>query len=128
MIGTWGDWANNVNHRGYFARGEMVRNTSAVTGACCMIRPSVYRQVGGADPALRVAYNDVDLCLRIRRAGYEIVYTPYAELYHHEGSTRKDYQHQEDAPVFRDRWDPRRVLDPYYSPVFSDAVPFEIAG
>ncbi len=127
MIGNWGDWANNVDHRGYFHRGEMVRNTSAVTGACCMIRPSVYERVGGADPRLRVAYNDVDLCLRIRRAGYEIVYTPWARLYHHEGSSRGDYQHGEDAPVFRDRWDPRNVLDPYYSPVFSDAVPFEVA-
>jgi GT2 family glycosyltransferase len=126
MIGTWGDWANNINHRGYFFRGEMVRNASAVTGACCMIRPPVYRRVGGADERLRVAYNDVDLCLRIRQAGYEIVYTPYAELYHHEGSTRKDYQHREDAPVFRDRWDPKGILDPYYSPVFSDAVPFQI--
>jgi GT2 family glycosyltransferase len=125
-VGTWGDWANNVDHRGYFHRGEMVRNTSAVTGACCMIRPSVYHHVGGADPSLRVAYNDVDLCLRLRSAGYEIVYTPYAELYHHEGSTRRDYQHHEDAPRFRDRWDPRAVLDPYYSPVFSDAVPFRI--
>lgn len=125
-IGTWGDWANNIDHRGYFARGDMVRNTSAVTGACCMIRPSVYRAVGGADERLQVAYNDVDLCLRIRRAGWEIVYTPYAELVHAEGSSRGGYQHHDDAPVFRDRWDPRAVLDPYYSPVFSDSRPFQI--
>jgi GT2 family glycosyltransferase len=126
MIGTWGDWANNVDYRGYFDRGEMVRNSSAVTGACCMIRPSVFHRVGGADPRLRVAYNDVDLCLRLRRAGYEIVYTPWAQLYHHEGSSRGGFQHGDDSVVFRDRWDPRHVLDPYYSPVFSDAVPFEV--
>jgi GT2 family glycosyltransferase len=126
MIGNWGDWANNVDFGGYFHRGDMVRNASAVTGACCMIRPSVYRQVGGSDPRLRVAYNDVDLCLRLRLAGYEIVYTPYAQLYHYEGSTRTGYQHHEDGPLFGTRWDPRSVLDPYYSPVFSDMVPFQI--
>jgi GT2 family glycosyltransferase len=126
MVGTWGDWATNIDHCGYFFRGEIVRNTSAVTGACCMIRPSVYWRVGGADERLRVAYNDVDLCLRLRQAGYRVIYTPFAELYHHEGSTRRNYQHQQDGPLFGRRWNPRQILDPYYSPVFSDDRPFEI--
>jgi GT2 family glycosyltransferase len=126
MVGTWGDWAHNIDHGGYFHRGEIIRNTSAVTGACTMIRPSVYWRVGGKDERLRVAYNDVDLCLRVRQAGYRVVYTPYAELYHHEGSSRQGYQHPNDARVFDLRWNPKGLPDPYYSPVLSNDRPFEI--
>lgn len=113
-----GGWANNIDFRGSWARGDMVRNTSAVTGACTMVRPSVYWRVGGNDERLRVAYNDVDLCLRIRQAGYEVVYTPYAELYHYESSTRSGYEHEGDGPLFGIRWQPRSRVDPYYSPMF----------
>jgi GT2 family glycosyltransferase len=126
IVGTWADWATNIDHRGYFHRGEIIRNTSAVTGACTMIRPSVYSQVGGADERLRVAWNDVDLCLRIRQAGYQVVYTPYAELYHHEGSSRRGYQPSEDGPLFGSRWILESLVDPYYSPVLSGDQPFEI--
>ena len=126
MVGTWGDWAHNIDHGGYFHRGEIIRNTSAVTGACTMIRPAVYWRVGGEDERLRVAYNDVDLCLRIRQAGYQVVYTPYAELYHHEGSSRQGYQHPQDSRLFDLRWNPKGLPDPYYSPVLSNDRPFEI--
>ncbi|HMC41018.1 MAG TPA: glycosyltransferase [Acidimicrobiales bacterium] len=125
MIGI-GGWAHNTNHRGYWARGELTRNVSAITGACTMVRPSVFWRVGGNDERLRVAYNDVDLCLRIRQAGYQVVYTPYVELYHHESSTRGTYEHHEDGPLFGERWRVKESIDPYYSPMFEDFPPFLI--
>ena len=125
MLGI-GGWAHNTNHYGYWGRGEMTRNVSAVTGACTMIRPSVYRRIGGNDERLRVAYNDVDLCLRIRQAGYQVVYTPHVELYHHESSTRGKYEHHEDGPLCGIRWRIKENVDPYYSPMFEDFPPFLI--
>jgi GT2 family glycosyltransferase len=126
LVGVGGGWAHNLNHKGYWARGDFTRNVSAVTGACIMIRPSVYWRVGGNDERLRVAYNDVDLCLRIRQAGYQVVYTPAAELYHYESSSRGGYEHHEDGPLFGIRWHPKEFGDTYYSPVFDINRPFEI--
>jgi GT2 family glycosyltransferase len=126
LVGVGGGWAHNLNHKGYWARGDFSRNVSAVTGACTMIRPSVYWRVGGNDERLRVAYNDVDLCLRIRQAGYQVVYTPAAELYHYESSSRGGYEHHEDGPLFGIRWHPKEFGDAYYSPVFDTKQPFEI--
>jgi GT2 family glycosyltransferase len=126
LVGVGGGWAHNLNHKGYWARGDFTRNVSAVTGACIMIRPSVYWRVGGNDERLRVAYNDVDLCLRIRQAGYQVVYTPAAELYHYESSSRGGYEHHEDGPLFGIRWHPKEFGDAYYSPVFDIHRPFEI--
>jgi GT2 family glycosyltransferase len=126
MVGVGGGWAHNLNHRGYWGRGDLVRNVSAVTGACTMIRPSVYWRVGGNDERLRVAYNDVDLCMRIRQAGYQIVYTPFAELYHYESSSRGSYEHHEDGPLFGIRWHPKVIGDDYYSPMFEINSPFAI--
>ncbi len=126
MLAVGGGWAYNVNHEGYWARGELTRNATAVTGACTMIRPSVYWQIGGNDERLRVAYNDVDLCLRIRQAGYEIVYTPFVELHHYESASRSGYEHPLDGPLFGTRWRPRDFVDPYYSPVLSELYPFKI--
>jgi GT2 family glycosyltransferase len=125
LVGV-GGWALNLNHRGYWARGDIVRNVSAVTGACTMIRPEVFWRVGGNDERLRVAYNDVDLCLRIRQAGYQVVYTPAAELYHFESSSRGGYEHYEDGPLFGIRWHPKERIDPYYSPVLDPDRPFQI--
>lgn len=124
-VGVLG-WASNMNHRGHGLLGELVRNTSAVTGACTMVRPSVYWRMGGNDERLRVAYNDVDLCLRIRQAGLEVVYTPHARLYHHESSSRSGYEHREEGPLFGVRWEPRQRVDPYYSPVFYRDAAFRI--
>jgi GT2 family glycosyltransferase len=67
---------------------ELVRNFSAVTGACLMVRRSLFQEIGGFDETFPVAYNDVDLCVRIMRAGYRNAYTPHAVLYHHESSSR----------------------------------------
>ncbi|MGH3493139.1 MAG: glycosyltransferase family 2 protein, partial [Sciscionella sp.] len=118
LVGAAGGWAWNVDHGGYFARGDLVRNLSAVTGACTMIRSTVYDRIGGNDERLRIAYNDVDICLRVRQAGLQVVYTPYAELFHHEGATRKGYEDDVDGPFFGERWQVLSSIDPYHSPWF----------
>src|SRR3990172_1592736 len=73
---------------GYFGRVNVIQNVSAVTGACMVVRRDVFNEVGGFDEGMSHAFNDVDLCLKIREKGYCIVYTPYAELYHHESASR----------------------------------------
>ncbi len=100
---------------------DLVRNCSAVTAACMMIRRAVFEQVGGFDEGLRVSLNDVDLCLRIRQAGYRIVYTPLATLIHHEGVSRGRRHPTSDARLFRRRWaEALRHVDPYYNPNLTD--------
>lgn len=80
---------------GYFYRLMLPQNLSAVTGACLLVRRAVYNEVGGLnEDNLKVAFNDVDLCIRVRLAGYRNLWTPYAELYHHESISRG----QEDNP------------------------------
>ena len=59
-----------------------------MTGAALMIKKSIYQQVGGLDEKLQVTFNDIDFCLRVREAGYRNVWTPYAEMIHHESATR----------------------------------------
>jgi glycosyltransferase involved in cell wall biosynthesis/2-polyprenyl-3-methyl-5-hydroxy-6-metoxy-1,4-benzoquinol methylase len=86
---------------GYFGRAELIQEFSAVTAACLVIRKSVFEQVGGLDEEiLKIAFNDVDFCLRIREAGYVNVWTPYAELYHYESATRGE----EDSPEKKQRF------------------------
>jgi glycosyl transferase family 2 len=99
-----------------------VRNCSAVTGACLMTRRAVYDQVGGFDERLASDFNDVDFCLRTRRAGYRIVYTPYARLYHHESATF-GARRQQPADVERVRriWGDALMHDPYYNANLSRA-------
>ena len=86
---------------GYFARACITQSVSAVTGACLVIKKSTYNKVGGLDEKnLKVAFNDVDFCLKVRQAGYRNVWTPYAELYHHESASRG----QEDTPEKKRRF------------------------
>lgn len=124
IVGHKGGHAGNVDHGGYWGLGDIVRNCSAVTGACLMIRPSVYWEVGGHEERLRIAWNDVDLCLRVRQAGYQVVYTPYAELYHVEGGTRGIHTHYDDDAVFEGRWVTHKCLDPYYNANLERLRPF----
>jgi GT2 family glycosyltransferase len=99
----------------YFGLGRTVRNGSAVTAACMMTRAEVFRQLGGFEERLSIAYNDVDYCLRAHEKGYEIVYTPHALLYHDEGSSRGvgGSQSSADESYFLERWSAYR--DPYAS-------------
>ncbi|RAK65538.1 glycosyltransferase family 2 protein [Phenylobacterium kunshanense] len=118
-----GAGANHVGYQGHLA---LARNVSAVTAACLAIRKDVYLSVGGMDAEhLAVAFNDVDLCLKVRAAGYDIVWTPHAALYHHESASRGSdlapeaaarFQHE--VQVMRDRWGPVLDADPFYGPVF----------
>jgi GT2 family glycosyltransferase len=104
----------------YFGLADVVRNASAVTGACMMLRRQVFEQMGGFDERIPVAFNDVDLCLRIREAGYLVVYTPQATLVHHESATRKALHPPEDERLVRERWRDLIVRgDPYYNPNLS---------
>ena len=74
---------------GFFSRAQLIQNFSVVTAACLVVKKSIFEEMGGLDEVnLKVAYNDVDFCLRVREAGYRNVWTPYAELYHHESATR----------------------------------------
>jgi GT2 family glycosyltransferase len=112
-----GGVALNLDSGPYAAYGRCIRNTSAVTAACLMTRASVFAAVGGMDDRLRVAYNDVDLCLRIGERGWRIVYTPYAELEHAESSTRGTLHPEIDEAFFQQRWGPPyTALDPFYTP------------
>lgn len=111
---------------GYQGHLALARNVSAVTAACLAIRTAVYDSVGGMDAAhLPVAFNDVDLCLKVRAAGYDIVWTPHAELFHHESASRgsdlapeKVARFEREIGVMGDRWGPVLDADPFYGPVF----------
>ncbi len=116
VIGAWRGHANSIEWGQWWRMGDLLRDVTAVTGACMATRPGVYWRVGGYDERLRVAYNDVDFCLRLHQAGYQVVYEPDAELYHAEGSTRGRVEDPDDAPLFNERWRPRSSCDPYYNP------------
>jgi O-antigen biosynthesis protein len=95
---------------------KVTRDCSAVTAACAMMRKCLYEEMGGLDESLPVAYNDVDLCLRLRKEGYLIVYTPYSVLYHYEGGTRGQTSPPDDETNALARWS--KVIsegDPYYN-------------
>ncbi|RYZ74626.1 MAG: glycosyltransferase family 2 protein [Lysobacteraceae bacterium] len=120
---------------GYFGRGQLVQNLSAVTAACLVVRKRVFDEVGGLDEGLTVAFNDIDFCLRLGRAGYRNVWTPHAEAYHHESASRG----AEDTPVKRERfrqevefmnrrWGESLKRDPAYNPNLTlTGYPFEMA-
>lgn len=112
---------------GYKNRARLVQNFSAVTGACLLVRKAVYNQVGGLNAEhLAVAFNDVDFCLKVRAAGYRNLWTPFAELYHHESASRgaedtpeKLARFAREVDYMRRTWGPQLDADPAYNPNFS---------
>ena len=104
----------------YFDFTDIIRNVSAVTGACLMTRADVFWKVGGFDETqFAVAFNDIDLCLKIGNEGYRILYTPHALLYHHEAhsKTSKDLvPHPQEVEAMRLKWESVIDADPYYNP------------
>ena len=109
---------------GYMGRLRCVQEISAVTAACMMVKTSVFKAVGGFDEELKVAFNDIDLCMKVRKYGVKIVFTPYAELYHYESKSRgmedtpeKQLRFSREVNCFRRKWE-RELLkgDPYYNP------------
>ena len=109
---------------GYFGRAVMTSSVAAVTAACLVVRRSVFDEVGGFDAEnLPVAFNDVDLCLKIGEAGYRNVWTPHARLYHHESISRGSDQVGDRLAAFNrevefmlQKWDGLLAADPFYNP------------
>jgi GT2 family glycosyltransferase len=108
---------------GPFGKARLVQEFSAVTAACLFVKRSVYDAVGGFDPELRVAYNDVDFCLKVRALGLKIVCDPDIVLIHKESKSRgmdddgsKAKRLEDEAAIMRSRWGDVLSADPYYNP------------
>lgn len=108
---------------GYMFRAATVQNFSAVTAACMLVKASVYDAAGGLDEGFAVAFNDVDFCLRVRRLGYRVLFTPYAELYHYESKSRgldtkgaAKERFAGERRRMKERYGESLIHDPYYNP------------
>jgi glycosyltransferase involved in cell wall biosynthesis len=121
---------------GYFGRTGLIGSYSAVTAACLVVRKSIYQEVDGLNEKdLTIAFNDVDFCLRVREAGYRNVWTPYAELYHHESATRgfednpqKQARFAAEVTYMQQRWRDLLLRDPAYNPNLTlDCEDFSLA-
>jgi GT2 family glycosyltransferase len=130
MIGM-GDFAGHLYHRvsqfstGYTDELTVLRNYSAVTGACLLIPKALYKKVGGLnEPDLGVAFNDVDLCLKVIEAGHRVVLNPHVRLIHFESVSRgydfiepeKLIRMRREALYARQRWGSIYRADPFFSP------------
>ena len=105
---------------GYAGSLACAREVSAVTAACMMMRRSLFEEVGGFNEHFFTAYQDVDLCLRLRERHLRIIYTPEALVVHHESTSRKDYYDMIDRMLLLDQWEPLIERgDPYYNPNLS---------
>ena len=129
VLGIGGVAENAFKHAdrgsfGYMSRLAIAQNMSAVTAACLLVSRAKYEVVNGLDESFEVAFNDVDFCLRLCKAGYRNVFTPYAELYHYESESRgaentpeKRKRFQGEIARFKDRWAAELAAgDPYYNP------------
>lgn len=130
VILNLGGVAGHAFHRiqrgrvGYMGRLCYAQNYSAVTGACMLISRAVWEEVSGIDERFAVELNDIDLCLRVREAGYLVVWTPFAELYHYESKSRgqnkaadRGLAESPERQLFRSRWSKALEKgDPYYNP------------
>ncbi|WP_237690559.1 glycosyltransferase family 2 protein [Paenibacillus caui] len=123
-----GDGHHNrpITDPGYFGAMLSVKNVSAVTAACLMVKKDLYLQVGGMDENLSVAYNDVDFCLKLREQNYLNIWLPYVQMIHHESKTR-GLDHSEEklnrlnkeASYLQQKWGSALLRDPYYNPNLS---------
>ena len=123
-------------HPGYFNRAMLQQNCSAVTGACMAVRKTVFEELEGFDEVnLGVTFNDIDFCLRLTQRGYRVVWTPYANLIHHESASRGHQRTTEEQAEFlraadymQRTWGANLMHDPFYNPNLSLNPPgFEIA-
>ncbi len=112
---------------GYMGRLCYTQDVTAVTGACLMVKKSLWDELGGLSPEFEISLNDVDFCLRLRRLGKLNVFTPFAELYHYESVSRglddqgeKAERYNRESELFRTKWKAElEAGDPYYNPNFS---------
>jgi len=108
---------------GYFSRLKIIQNYSAVTGACLVIRKELFEEAGGLDEEnLKVAFNDVDFCIKVQKLGYRNLWTPYAELYHHESKSRgaedtpqKVARFNQEVIYMKETWQDSLLNDQYYN-------------
>jgi O-antigen biosynthesis protein len=114
---------------GDHGRASLTHAVSAVTAACLLVRRDVYLEAGGLDESLQVAFNDIDFCLKLLDLGYRNVWTPFAELYHHESASRgaedtpeKQRRFQREVEAMQARWHRRLHADPSYNPNLSLVV------
>jgi GT2 family glycosyltransferase len=121
---------------GYFNRAGLIQNFSAITAACMLLSKKLFQKVGGFDEEnLSVAYNDLDLCLKIQELNYRIVWTPFAELYHHESMSRGEDTNTEnrkrltkESNYMLKKWGDKIKNDPAYSPNLTlDIESYELA-
>ena len=132
VLGIQGVAGHIYKHRprrdsGHNARLIVAQEVTAVTGACMLTRRSVFQALGGFDDThLAIAFNDIDYCLRLREAGYKVIWTPFAELYHLESASRgledtpeKSARFGAEIRYMRRRWGERLTNDPYYNPNLS---------
>jgi len=136
--GVAGHSHKNLSGRfpGYFSRLSLTQDLSAVTAACMLVRKEVFVKVGGLDQVnLSIAFNDVDLCLKIRELGWRIVWTPFARLVHHESASRgeettpeKKSRFASEIAFMKSKWGTKLQQDPHYSPNLTlDNEQFDIA-
>ncbi len=123
-------------HTGYFGRARLLQSLTAVTAACLLVRKDLYQAVGGLNERdLSVAFNDVDFCIRLTRAGYRTIWTPFAQLYHHESVSRgsdqtpdKIARFQSEVHYMMNTWGEDLLYDPAYNPNLTlDTADFAIA-
>lgn len=119
----------SANDLGYCSRAQLAQNFSALTAACLMVKKSIYEQLNGLNSThLTVGWNDIDFCLRVRQAGYENVWTPHAQLLHHESATRgqdispeKRARAEKENRYMQKTWGDQMYQDPAYNPNLTDA-------
>lgn len=117
-------WSLTDRDEKYYPFSLCEREVSAVTGACLMVRRSVFEEVGGMEEEFVVALNDVDFCMKVRAAGYRIIWNPYAKLYHYESKSRgyedtmeKQARFQNEIERFQKKWEKEiKEGDPFYNP------------
>ena len=102
------DKKKSIFEAGYEDSLVCILEYSAVTGACMLIKRKVFEEVGGFSEDLKVGFNDIDLCLKVREKGYKILFNPYAVAFHHENASRRNTRdmlyHPEDKNVFIEKW------------------------
>jgi O-antigen biosynthesis protein len=110
---------------GYFSKSTLMQQFCAISAACLFIRREDFIKIGGFEPELQVAYNDIDLCLKVREAGLQVVCDPDIELIHHESKTRgldstptRRERLDREAQWMRRKWETVLDADPFFSPNF----------
>jgi GT2 family glycosyltransferase len=130
-LGIWGVAGHTFINQargsdGYFGRAGLEQDLSCITAACMAIRREAFEQVGGFNEELAIAFNDVDLCIRLRNAGWRLLWTPHVEHYHHESASLGRHDSQErkhefarEVALMRELWGPLLAADPFYNPNLS---------